>query len=166
VVTDCLTGIPFLCRFLAEDKTLDRPRVILADDHEEFLLLAQRLLESEFDVVKTVGNGQALIEEATRLGPGLLIIDISMPVLNGIEATRRLRNAGNSAKIVFLTVHTDVDYVRASLSAGAQGYVVKNRLASDLLPALNEVLAGRSFVSPTISMKAGSLNDPSGGETS
>jgi DNA-binding NarL/FixJ family response regulator len=138
--------------------------VILADDHEDFLTLAQRLIEPEFDVVKTVDNGQALIEEAARLNPGLLLVDISMPVLNGIEAARRLRIAGSSAKIVFLTVHADPDYVRESLRAGAQGYVVKNRLASDLVFALREVLAGRSFVSPTISMKPDSPVDGPGGE--
>jgi DNA-binding NarL/FixJ family response regulator len=130
---------------------LDRIRVLLADDHQDFLAVATRLLEPEFDVVKTVGNGRAVLDEAARLQPDVLVLDISMPVLNGIEAARRLKAAGCGAKIVFLTVHGDADYVRAALGAGAHGYVVKCRLASDLLPALREALAGRSFVSPSVS---------------
>jgi DNA-binding NarL/FixJ family response regulator len=130
---------------------LDRARVLLADDHQDFLAAATRLLEPEFEVVQAVGDGQRLVDEAARLGPDVLVLDISMPVLNGIEAARQLRGAGSRAKIVFLTVHQDPDYVRAALAAGALGYVVKSRLASDLPLALREALAGRSFVSPPIS---------------
>jgi DNA-binding NarL/FixJ family response regulator len=78
------------------------------------------------------------------------VLDISMPVMNGVEAARRLRAAGTSAKIVFLTVHADQDYVRAALGTGALGYVLKSELASDLLPCLREALQGRSYVSPAI----------------
>jgi DNA-binding NarL/FixJ family response regulator len=131
---------------------LDRVRVLLADDHEDFLAVVTRLLEPEFDVVKTVGNGQELIDEVARLEPDALVLDISMPGLNGIEAARRLKAAGCRARVVFLTVHGDPDYVLAALEAGAQGYVVKCQLASDLLLALREVLAGRSFVSPSVSL--------------
>jgi len=131
---------------------LHRIRVLVADDHEAFLAATARLLEAEYDVVKTVGDGQALIDEAARLGPEVLVLDISMPVLNGIEAARQLKAAGSRAKVVFLTVHEHPDYVRAALAAGAQGYVVKCRLASDLLLALREALAGRCFVSPSIGL--------------
>jgi DNA-binding NarL/FixJ family response regulator len=129
---------------------LDRVRVLLADDHEDFLAVATRLLEPEFDVVESVGNGQQVIDAATRLEPDVLVLDVSMPVLNGIEAARRLKAAGCGAKVVFLTVHGDPDYVRAALEAGAQGYVIKCRLASDLPLAISEVLAGRSFVSASV----------------
>jgi DNA-binding NarL/FixJ family response regulator len=132
---------------------LDRARVLLADDHQDFLAAAARLLEPEFEVVQTVGDGQRLVDEAARLEPDVLVLDISMPVLNGIEAARQLRGAGSRAKIVFLTVHQDPDYVRGALAAGALGYVVKSRLASDLPLALREALAGRSFVSPSISQE-------------
>jgi DNA-binding NarL/FixJ family response regulator len=132
---------------------LDRIRVLLADDHHDFLAAAARLLEPEFEVVQTVGDGQALLAEAARLEPDVLVLDISMPVLNGIEAARRLRGAGSRAKVVFLTVHQDPDYVRGALAAGALGYVVKSRLVSDLALALREALAGRSFVSPSISLE-------------
>jgi DNA-binding NarL/FixJ family response regulator len=125
---------------------------VLADDHATCLETTTRLLEPEFAVVKTVGDGQSLIDEAARLDPDVLVLDISMPVLNGMEAARRLKAAGSRAKIVFLTVHADSDYVRAALAAGALGYVVKCDLASDLPLALREALAGRSFVSPSISL--------------
>ena len=138
---------------------MDRARVLLADDHEDFLAAAARLLEPEFEVVKTVGDGRALIDEAAGLEPDVLVLDISMPVVNGIEAARQLKAARSPARIVFLTVHRDPDYVQAALAAGGLGYVVKCRLASDLLLALREALAGRSFVSPLLP-----LEQESGGE--
>jgi DNA-binding NarL/FixJ family response regulator len=132
---------------------LNRVRVLLADDHEDFLAVEARLLEPEFDVIEKVGDGRASVEAVARLGPDLLVLDIAMPVMNGIEAARQLHASRSPVKIVFLSVHDDPDYVRAALAAGALGYVVKCRLASDLLLALREVWAGRSFVSPCISLE-------------
>lgn len=132
---------------------MGRARVLLADDHEEFLAMEARLLGQEFEVVKGVNDGRSLLEEVALLEPDLLVLDISMPVLNGIEAAQQLQAAGSRARIVFLTVHDDPDYARAALAAGALGYVVKCRLASDLLPAMNAALAGRSFVSPGVSLE-------------
>ena len=129
---------------------MTRARVLLADDHADFLAAAARLLEPEFEVVGTVSDGQAMVEEAFRLEPDLLVLDIGMPALNGIEAARQLRADGCHAKIVFLTVHDDGDYACAAQEASGLGYVVKSRLASDLKLALREALAGRSFVSPGI----------------
>ena len=127
-----------------------RPRVLLADDHDEVLITVARHLEPHFDVIGTVGNGQALVDEAVRRAPDVVVLDITMPVLNGIEAARKLKATGSRARIVFLTVHADPDYVRAALGAGALGYVLKSELASDLLPCLRHALGGRSFVSPGI----------------
>ena len=132
---------------------MGRARVLLVDDHEEFLAVEARLLEPEFEVVTTARDGRTALDEAARLGPDALILDISMPGLSGIETTRQLRAAGSRAKIVLLTVHGDPDYIRAGLAAGATGYVVKSRLASDLVPALREAMAGRSFVSPSVSLE-------------
>jgi DNA-binding NarL/FixJ family response regulator len=131
---------------------LRRARVLLADDHEEFLAVEVQLLElePEFEVVRTARDGREALEQAARLSPDVLILDITMSKMDGIETARRLRAAGSGSKIVFLSVHGDPDYVRAGLAAGATGYVVKSRLASDLVPALREALAGRSFVSPSI----------------
>ena len=125
-------------------------RVLLADDHAEFLGVVARHLEPHFDVIRTVGNGQAMLDEAARLEPDLVVLDISMPVLNGIEAARKLRATGSRSKIVFLTVHADRDYVRAALGAGAVGYVLKSELASDLLPCLRQADIASPFVSPAI----------------
>jgi DNA-binding NarL/FixJ family response regulator len=130
------------------ERELSRIRVLLADDHEDFLAVALRLLEPRFEVVKSVSDGQAVIDEASALDPDVLVLDISMPIVNGLEAARQLRATGFTGKIIFLTVHADADYVRAAVAAGAFGYVVKSRLASDLPLALNEVVAGRQFFSP------------------
>ena len=91
-----------------------------------------------------------MLDEAARLEPDVIVTDISMPVLNGIEAARKLKARGSRAKIVFLTVHADQDYVRAALGAGAVGYVLKSDLASDLLPCLREAEAASPFVSPAL----------------
>ncbi len=131
-----------------QEQPYERVRVILADDHPDFLATAVRVLEPEYQVVKSVGDGQALIDEAAIVDPDVIVLDISMPVLNGLEACRQLKVKGSRAKIVFLTVHQDPDYVRAALGAGGLGYVLKPRLATDLFPAIIEALAGRSFVSP------------------
>ena len=129
---------------------MERARILLADDHAEFLSLAAGLVESEFEVLKTFANGQAVVDEFAELHPDLVVLDISMPGLNGIETALQLKAAGRKAKIVFLTVHKDRDYLRSALATGALGYVLKDRLASDLIPALRSALAGRRFVSSTL----------------
>ena len=111
----------------------------------------RELLESSFDVVGTVGNGVALVEDAKRLHPDLIVLDISMPGITGIEATRELRQSGSTAKVVFLTVHERVEFVHACLAEGALGYVIKSRLQVDLIPAILEALSGHRFISPPVS---------------
>ncbi len=124
----------------------DRTRVLLADDHPRILSRLTDLLEPEFKVIAVVGDGQSLIEMAESLQPDLIITDIAMPILSGIEAARRIIQSTPQAKIIFLTVHTDPDYVREALELGAVGYVVKSRLVSDLQLAIGEVLAGRIYI--------------------
>ena len=97
-----------------------------------------------------MGDGRALLAEAERLHPDVIVLDITMPRLDGIEAARQLRRSHQPARLVFLTVHEDADFARAALDAGGLGYVVKARLASDLLPAIRAALADRPFVSPTV----------------
>lgn len=126
-----------------------RARILLADDHKEIRDRAVRLLEPEFEVVGTVADGNALVKASAQLKPDVCVLDISMPGLGGIEAAIKLRENGSQARIVFLTVNEDSDFVRAALRTGALGYVVKSRMASDLCPAINGAIRGRLFVSPS-----------------
>jgi DNA-binding NarL/FixJ family response regulator len=129
---------------------LSKPTVLLADDHPNLLEKAENLLKENFEVVGRVGDGQALIEAAMKLEPDVIVTDISMPILNGIEAVTRLKESGCKSKVVFLTVHADLDYARTCFSLGALGYVVKSRMGTELLPAIREALTGRNFVSPSL----------------
>jgi DNA-binding NarL/FixJ family response regulator len=128
-----------------------RIRLLLAEDHPEMRTITLRILEREFDVVGAVGDGQALLEAVSRLKPDVCVMDISMPILSGIEAAILLRQSGSPVKIVFLTVHAQDVFVEAALEAGALGYVLKPRMASDLRLAVQEAFCGRSFVSPSLS---------------
>jgi DNA-binding NarL/FixJ family response regulator len=123
-------------------------RILLADDRQEILDAVSQLVDGQYDIAATVNDGEQVIGAVARLDPDLLVLDISMPVLTGIEAAARLKESGCRAKVVFLTVHDDPDYVEAAFSVGACGYVLKTRLGMDLLPALREVLQDRTFVSP------------------
>lgn len=125
-------------------------RVLLADDNPSMLQAARRILEPEFQVVGTVNAGEALLEAADALRPDVFILDISMGMLNGLEAARLLTRTGSKAKIIFLTVHQDQEFVEEAFSVGALGYVVKLRLGTDLLLAVREALMGRTFVSPDL----------------
>lgn len=117
--------------------------------HRIRILLAKvaELLQPEFDVIGSVGDGQCLLDKVSELHPDVVVVDISMPVINGIEAARLLRDLDSEVKVVFLTVHADPEMVSEAFEAGGLADVVKLSLASDLVPAIREVLAGRSFVS-------------------
>ena len=130
-------------------------RVLLADDSPSMLQAARRILEPEFEVVGTVEDGQAVLEAAESLKPDVLILDISMGLMNGLEAARFLTRIGSTAKIVFLTVHKDPEFVEEAFSAGAVGYVIKPRLATDLVVAIREALIGHTFVSPNLLPQSG-----------
>jgi DNA-binding NarL/FixJ family response regulator len=124
-------------------------RLLLADDHAAMLGQTIRHLEGEFEIVGTVSTGLDLVRVASQLDPDVMVLDITMPGLDGIQSAVQLHQAGCRAKLVFLSVHEDPDYLRAALEAGGAAYVTKTRLASDLIPAIHAVLAGQSFVSPT-----------------
>lgn len=130
--------------------TETRFRVLLADDHPAMRERVKAILEPEFEVVGAVETGQALVRAAGELNPDVLVVDISMPILNGIDAVREILKSGSAAKVVFLTVHEDADTVPVCLEAGALGYVVKSRLASDLIPAIQFALNNHRFVSPVL----------------
>jgi DNA-binding NarL/FixJ family response regulator len=141
------------CAWQQKELPVQRPRIFLADDHADFLAVVIRLIESEFDVIQTFQDGQAIVDAADTWDFDLVLMDISMPGLNGTEAARQLKAAGCKAKVVFLTVHQDQDYVRSALATGALGYVVKDRMASDLLPALHEALADHHYISRCVSQE-------------
>lgn len=124
-------------------------RVLLADDHDMVLERVLSLL-GQYQVVGTAHNGRDLVSKALQLQPDLIVLDITMPVLNGIDAAHELQQAGSNARFVFLTVHNQPAFLEACFAEGALGYVTKSHLGSDLLPALNDALCGRRFVSPCI----------------
>lgn len=137
------------------------PRVVLADDQEEMLRTISLVLGNEFNIVGTADNGKHAVELATTLSPDVLVLDISMPVVNGIEAALRLRELGSHTRVVFLTVHRDPDFVEAARSAGALGYVLKDSLAVDLMTAIRTVMRGEIFTSPSLQLHlANALSPP------
>ena len=127
-----------------------RRRVVLADDHREMLRRVTTLLGSEFTVVAAVADGEALVKAEADLLPDVLVIDITMPGINGLEAAGLVRRRGSRVPIVFLSIHEEPEFLEAARQAGALGYVSKVRLASDLIPAVWAALDGRRYVSATL----------------
>ena len=125
-------------------------RVLLADDHKIVLEGLKSLLEPEFDLVGTVEDGRALVKEAERLHPDVIVADISMPLLNGIEAVRQIKKTDDRIKVVFLTMHPDVTYATMAFDAGASGYVLKHSASRELITAINDVMKERTYVTPMI----------------
>ena len=125
-----------------------KPKLLVAEDHLAMRAKIVSLLKSGFDVVAFVGDGSSAVEAANELMPDVLVLDVSMPILNGPDVARCLRAQGCSAKIVFLSVSTDVDQIKSCFTAGGDAYVSKMRMATDLSYAITEALAGRTFVSP------------------
>jgi DNA-binding NarL/FixJ family response regulator len=132
--------------------TATRTRILIADDHPGALAQAAGYLGQEHEVAGTVKNGLELLEAAARLKPAVIVLDISMPGLDGFEVARRLRHDGCRSKLVFLTVWEDDDFAREAMALGADAYVVKSRIASDLMQAIAEVLVNHKFVSPTLAL--------------
>ena len=126
------------------------PRVVLADDQKEILQSVAMILGHAFSVVGTAENGAGAVELATQLSPDVLVLDISMPVQNGIEAACHLKELGSTTRVVFMTVNTEPEFVEAALFAGALGYVLKQFLASDLVPAIWAAMDGATFISPSM----------------
>lgn len=124
-----------------------RPKILLADDHNPVVERVSSLLRQDFDVVGTANDGRELVREAQRLRPDVIVLDIGMPVLTGIEAAHQLREAGSTSKLVFLTMHEGPAFEQACFAEGGLGYVKKSRLGTDLIPAITEALSGHRFVS-------------------
>lgn len=127
-----------------------KTRVLLADDHQIVLEGLRNLLEQDFELVGMVMDGKALVNKALKLLPDVIVVDISMPLLNGIEAVRQIRSTDERIKVVFLTMHPDVTYAAMAFDAGASGYVLKNSATRELITAINEAMRGRTYVTPRI----------------
>jgi DNA-binding NarL/FixJ family response regulator len=129
---------------------MNRPRVLLADDHTLVVEGFRKLLEPEFDVVGAVEDGRTLLDVAPRLQPDVILLDIAMPLLNGIDAARQLKKIVPHAKLIFVTMHADAAYVTEAFRAGGSGYLLKRSAATELLVAVREVLQGRFYVTPLV----------------
>lgn len=125
-----------------------KPTLLIADDHTILLEHAIELLSEHFEIVGAVADGEAALSAATELNPDIVVMDILMPHLDGIRAARGIRRNGISSRIVFITVNEDPDFVQSAFDSGASAYVIKSRLNSDLLFAIDEAMAGRTFTSP------------------
>ena len=129
---------------------MKRSRVLIADDHSMVIDGLRALLEPEYEVVGAVNDGRAVLPAVQRLRPDVVIIDISMPLLNGLDCARQLRDAGCTTKILILTMHPDATLAQEALAAGASGYVLKSSPGSELKAALGDVLRGRIYLSAAV----------------
>ena len=129
---------------------MSRPRILLADDHRIVTEGLKSLLEPEFELVGTVADGRALLAAAEKLRPDVIVADISMPLLNGIDAVRQIKKVHAEIKIVFLTMHPDVTYAVSAFEAGASGYVLKHSAPAELVTAIRSALQGKTFVTPSL----------------
>jgi DNA-binding NarL/FixJ family response regulator len=127
-----------------------RPKVLLADDHAMVADGLKSLLKDRFDLVGTVGDGQELVDAARRLRPDVIVTDMSMPVLSGLDALRRLKAEGIDARVILLTMHADARIATEALKAGASGFLVKHAAGDELITAIEDVLQGRTYVTPLI----------------
>ena len=133
---------------------MNRPKILLADDHMMFSQGLRGLLEDEFELVGAVANGQALVDAVDQFNPDVVVVDISMPVLNGFDAVRKMKEKGVSASIIFLTMHVDDSLVAEAFRCGASGYVLKQSAGEELISAIRQVLAGHEYVTPLVATEA------------
>ena len=131
-----------------------RTRILLADDNRALLAELCLELQEDFEIVGTVANGQDAVDGVCRLEPDVVVLDINIPILNGIQASLRIHESHPRSKVLFLTIHEEDEYISAAFSAGARGYVSKRRLATDLARAIREVIRGNVFVSPSLRRSA------------
>ncbi len=127
-----------------------RSRILIADDHYLVAELCKHLLEPEFDVVDIVGDGQALVRTASQLKPDVVVVDVGMPALNGLDAGQRVKELLSAVKLVYLTMNTDIEVAAEAFRRGASGYLLKTCASSELVLAVRDVLRGKTYLSPGI----------------
>ena len=135
----------------------NRSRILIADDHNLVAELCKRLLEPEFQVVGTVSNGRDLVRAAAELKPDVIVVDVAMPVLNGLDAGKQVKEALHTVKLVYLTMNTDPELALEAFDRGASGYLLKTCAASEMVLAVREVLRGKTYVSPTLKKRVAFL---------
>jgi DNA-binding NarL/FixJ family response regulator len=133
-----------------EAARMSKPRVLLADDHTLLLEAFQKLLADDCEIVGAVSNGRALVAAAAQLRPDVVVVDVTMPLLNGIDAARQIRQADADVRIIFLTMNEDPDLAAEAFRAGASGYLLKRSAASELVTAIHEVMKRRSYITPLV----------------
>jgi DNA-binding NarL/FixJ family response regulator len=136
---------------------MTRARILIADDHTMMADALKHLLQEEFEIVGTVGDGRALLKAAAALKPDLIVVDIAMPLLNGLDAWEQIKTLQLGIKVIFLTQHRDPQYAAEAFRRNASGYLLKDSAASELTLAIREALKGRWYVSPSIAK--GMLDD-------
>jgi len=139
---------------MTERSETKKTRLLIADDHTLVLEGLKRILDADFDLVGTAENGRDLLRKAEELKPDVVLVDISMPMLNGIDATKQLLKTSPQAKVIFVTMHADSDYVSEACRAGASGYLLKRSAAVELVTAIQEVMKGRYYVTPLVTREA------------
>jgi len=132
----------------------NRPRILIADDHTLVAELCKQLLETEFDVIGVVSDGRTLVRVAGELKPDVIVIDIAMPILNGLDAGRQVKKMLPTVKVVYLTMNVDADVAAEAFARGASGYLIKTCAASEIVLAVRVALRGKSYVSKALSQDA------------
>jgi DNA-binding NarL/FixJ family response regulator len=134
----------------SEGISVGKIRVVLADDHREVIAKVRGVLGDDFDILEAAENGRQAVTAVLALDPDVFVTDISMPILNGLQAAQSIQKNNSRVKIIFLTIHEDRDFIAAAFSAGATGYVTKRRLSTDLVLAIQEAMRGHTFISNSI----------------
>src|SRR5271170_494014 len=137
-------------RYREDKKMINRPRILIADDHTLVAELCKRLLETEFDVVGVVSDGRALVCSAIELKPDVIVLDIAMPILNGLDAGRKVKEMLPAVKLVYLTMNPDVQVAAEAFARGASGYLLKTCAAAEMVLAVREVLRGKSYMATAL----------------
>jgi DNA-binding NarL/FixJ family response regulator len=148
---EMLIGFGDIISYVGVNTMTNRSRILIADDHNLVAELCKRFLETEFDVVGTVNDGRALVRAASELKPDVIVVDIAMPILNGLEAGRQVKGVMPAVKLVYLTMNAEIEVAAKAFQCGASGYLLKTCAAAEMVTAVREVLRGKTYMSLALS---------------